>query len=160
MKLYAAYGSNINLEQMAHRCPDAVVVGKGYLHNYELAFQGTHGYGVATVKPRRGRRVPILLWSISEKDEQALDIYEGWPRLYRKEVLRFSITQWLDGNTITLDSKLDAMIYIMNYGEIRRPSSSYYSIILTGYRTIGFSRRYLDNAYKFALNGVWDNFSS
>ncbi len=26
-KLYFAYGSNINLEQMAFRCPEATVVG-------------------------------------------------------------------------------------------------------------------------------------
>ena len=149
MKLYAAYGSNINLEQMAHRCPDAVVVGKGYLHNYELAFQGTHGYGVATVKPRRGRRVPILLWSISEKDEQALDIYEGWPRLYRKETLQFSITHWMETQTSegrSLSGIVQAMAYIMNYGDFCIPSSSYYQCIFQGYQSVGFHKRYLENA--------------
>ena len=36
--LYFAYGSNIDLEQMARRCPAAQVVGPGILENYELAF--------------------------------------------------------------------------------------------------------------------------
>lgn len=29
--LYLAYGSNLNLEQMRYRCPDAKVVGYTYL---------------------------------------------------------------------------------------------------------------------------------
>ena len=31
MKYYVAYGSNLNREQMAHRCPEAKLVGKGHL---------------------------------------------------------------------------------------------------------------------------------
>ena len=34
--LYFAYGSNINLRQMAVRCPDAQVVEPAVLENYEL----------------------------------------------------------------------------------------------------------------------------
>lgn len=33
-RLYFAYGSNINLDQMACRCPDAQVVGPVTLENY------------------------------------------------------------------------------------------------------------------------------
>jgi len=43
-RLYIAYGSNLNLKQMAHRCPTAKVVGTAMLHNWRLAF-----YSVATV---------------------------------------------------------------------------------------------------------------
>ena len=39
-RLYMAYGSNMNLEQMADRCRTAEVVGKGILKNYELLFRG------------------------------------------------------------------------------------------------------------------------
>ena len=35
-RLYIAYGSNINLEQMAYRCPNSKVVGKEMLKGYEL----------------------------------------------------------------------------------------------------------------------------
>ena len=48
-KLYIAYGSNLNLEQMAHRCPTAKVAGTAMLHNWRLAF-----YSVATVERYRG----------------------------------------------------------------------------------------------------------
>ena len=46
--LYFAYGSNINLDQMAFRCPDATVIGPVTLENYELLFRGNgDGFGVA-----------------------------------------------------------------------------------------------------------------
>lgn len=51
--LYFAYGSNINLEQMEHRCPDAQLVGPVTLQNYELQFRGS---GFATVSQERQRR--------------------------------------------------------------------------------------------------------
>ena len=34
--LYFAYGSNINLDQMAYRCPSAQVVAPVVLDNYKL----------------------------------------------------------------------------------------------------------------------------
>ena len=37
--LYAAYGSNINLEQMAYRCPNSTVAGAAMLKGYELQFR-------------------------------------------------------------------------------------------------------------------------
>ena len=53
--LYFAYGSNINLNQMAVRCPDAKVVEPAVLENYELLFRGNaHGYGVATIRFKSG----------------------------------------------------------------------------------------------------------
>ena len=35
-QLYIAYGSNINLEQMAYRCPHSKVVGTSEIKDYEL----------------------------------------------------------------------------------------------------------------------------
>ena len=51
--MYFAYGSNINLDQMAYRCPAAQVVGPVVLEGYELLFRGNaSGNGVATIKPK------------------------------------------------------------------------------------------------------------
>lgn len=36
--LYCAYGSNMNLDQMAYRCPKSKVVGNGKLYGWELVF--------------------------------------------------------------------------------------------------------------------------
>lgn len=38
--LYLAYGSNLNLEQMAYRCPTAKPVGQVVLKDYQLLFRG------------------------------------------------------------------------------------------------------------------------
>ena len=51
-KLYFAYGSNMNLNQMAFRCPDAEVVESVRLEGYRLAFRTNGGgNGVATILP-------------------------------------------------------------------------------------------------------------
>ena len=127
--LYLAYGSNLNLEQMAGRCPTAKVAGAAMLEDYQLLFRGRHSNAVATVEQQEGSNVPVLLWKITSTDEASLDHYEGWPYLYRKETV-----------SVTLDGKeVDAMAYIMNEGRpLGKPSCDYYSIILQGYRSAGF----------------------
>ena len=76
-ELYFAYGSNLNLGQMAVRCPQAGVVGKAVLEGYELAFRR----GVLTILPKEGGRVNGLLWRVNAWDELTLDRYEGYPHL-------------------------------------------------------------------------------
>lgn len=76
-RLYIAYGSNLNLEQMKHRCPTAEVVGTTVLHNWQLMFRGDNYGAVATIERRRGSKVPVLVWRIQPRDEAALDRYEG-----------------------------------------------------------------------------------
>ena len=69
--LYFAYGSNLDLEQMAQRCPDAEIVGPVRLENYELRFRGS---GFATVAPKKGSTVHGLVWKITPNCEQSLDM--------------------------------------------------------------------------------------
>ena len=55
---YFAYGSNMNLDQMAYRCPAAFVVENVKLDGYRLTFCGRgKGSGVATILPEEGSRV-------------------------------------------------------------------------------------------------------
>lgn len=87
-KLYFAYGSNMNLEQMEFRCPDAEVVGNVQLKDYRLAFCGQpSGCGVATILPEKGSIVDGVLWKITPSCEVSLDRYEGYPHLYGKETI-------------------------------------------------------------------------
>ena len=79
--LYFAYGSNLDLEQMAQRCPDAEIVGPVRLENYELRFRGS---GFATVAPKKGSVVYGLVWKITPNCEQSLDRYEGYPRVIQR----------------------------------------------------------------------------
>ena len=67
MKYYVAYGSNLNREQMAHRCPEAKLVGTGMLSNYEMVFRGNKSNAVATVEPKKGMEVPVGIWEISAR---------------------------------------------------------------------------------------------
>lgn len=128
-KLYIAYGSNLNLEQMANRCPTAKAVGESKINNYRLLFRGAHAGAVATIEPYKGDSVPVLIWEITPTDEAALDRYEGWPYLYRKETLKVR----LGGKYVS------AMVYIMNEGRpLGQPSCYYYSTILDGYKSAGF----------------------
>ena len=53
-RLYIAYGSNLNLEQMARRCPTAKVIGAGEIRDHELLFRGYPKSAVATVEPKKG----------------------------------------------------------------------------------------------------------
>ena len=79
--LYFAYGSNLNLDQMARRCPDAEPVGRVRLDGYRLAFRRTGG-GYLTILPDKGNHVDGLLWKVSAQDEQALNhlqpMLEAW----------------------------------------------------------------------------------
>lgn len=141
-KLYLAYGSNLNLPQMAVRCPGAAVVGKSELKDYELLFRGSRRNAVATLEPKEGSSVPVLIWEINGRNERELDRYEGYPRLYGK--------QWMD---VLLDGKqMAAMIYLMMPGhEYGIPSEEYADIIWEGYESAGFDTQILeaaiDNAY-------------
>jgi hypothetical protein len=134
---YLAYGSNLNLEQMANRCPTAKMVGTATLENYQLLFRGGHANAVATIQPKQGGSVPVMLWDITLADEIALDRYEGWPFLYRKEKVRVT----LNGKHVT------AMVYIMNEGRpLGTPSCYYYNVILQGYRAAEFDVNILKQA--------------
>ena len=48
-KLYVAYGSNLNREQMRYRCPTAKFVGTGIIEGYELQFKGALHGACATI---------------------------------------------------------------------------------------------------------------
>lgn len=139
--LYIAYGSNLNLPQMAFRCPTAKVVGKSELKDYELLFRGGRRGAVATVEPKEGGSVPVLLWKIRQTDEAALDRYEGYPRLYDKQMMDVE----LDGKTVS------AMVYIMTPGhEFGIPSDYYAEVIREGYEWAGFDTQVLDDAIDHA----------
>ena len=137
-RLYIAYGSNINLEQMANRCPNSKVVGKEMLKDYELEFRG-----VATIVPNDKSEVPVLIWEIDGRDEYSLDRYEGFPNLYRKELFEIEV----DGE------KKECMAYLMNNGHISPPTSYYYSVINQGYEANGMDKSYLRAALERSVYG-------
>ena len=124
-KIYAAYGSNMNLKQMQKRCPKAKVIGKGELHGYKLTFRGKQA-GVANVERCSEASVPIVLWEITKECERELDRYEGYPRLYEKELVTIK----------TAAGERTAMLYVMakQYESMPSlPSDYYFEVIRQGY---------------------------
>lgn len=137
-RLYIAYGSNLNLEQMSRRCPTAKVVGAAELKDWRLWFRGGTHSAVATIERERGFTVPVLVWRIQPRDELALDRYEGFPFLYRKEILQLAVN----------GRQVSAMAYIMNeagqpYGI---PYAGYLSIVRKGYESANFDTSILYDA--------------
>jgi gamma-glutamylcyclotransferase (GGCT)/AIG2-like uncharacterized protein YtfP len=128
---YIAYGSNLNLKQMARRCPTATVVGTGWVPNYQLTFRG-----VATLEPMEGARTPVGVWEIDKRAEAALDIYEGYPHLYRKEMVKVECNGEI----------MECMVYLMNTGKPSLPNMYYYNTIQEGYRDVGLDEGYLIGA--------------
>jgi len=125
-KIYAAYGSNMNIEQMSKRCPKAILLGTGKLKNYRLTFRGS-GRGVANIEKQVGSSVSVVLWELTKECEKSLDIYEGYPRLYVKKEVEVMTAQV---------EKVNAMAYVMSkeYENMpAQPTKYYLDIIWNGY---------------------------
>ncbi len=140
---YIAYGSNLNVEQMKYRCPESTILCKGVIKDYRLLFKGSKTGNYLTIEPCEGAEVPVVLWEVTERCEHNLDMYEGWPRFYRKETLPVE----------TEDGVIsDAFAYIMNGHELGAPTERYFRTCLTGYNYFGFNPDVLLKAVKDSTN--------
>ena len=83
-RLYIAYGSNLNRQQMAERCPTAKILGTSALSDQRLLFRGPGGGAVATVEGFKGGSVPVLLWEITGRTG-VFGRYEGWRSFTEKK---------------------------------------------------------------------------
>lgn len=81
---YFAYGSNLCVEQMARRCPDAADPRPAVLRNHDWLINQR---GVATVEPFAHTAVHGVIWQISDHDLATLDSAEGVPVRYRRDRL-------------------------------------------------------------------------
>ena len=127
---------------MAYRCPTAKVVGASEIKNFRILFRGAHASAVATIEPFKGGKVPVLVWEVTSSDEAALDRYEGYPYLYRKETFKVKV----EGKIV------QAFVYIMNDGRpLGQPSSYYYTTIREGYKDAAFDLKILKQATKDSI---------
>lgn len=136
-KLYMAYGSNMNQERMMERCPTAKILGSAILKSYRLLFRGENAGAVATIEKQDGGILPVVIWEITPSDEIALDRYEGFPFLYRKEYIKLKFG----------GKQIEALVYILNDGRpLGLPSRYYYEIIKKGYETVKLDIKILNSA--------------
>jgi gamma-glutamylcyclotransferase (GGCT)/AIG2-like uncharacterized protein YtfP len=139
-KLYFAYGMNTNRDEMSYRCPTAVPMGKAILPGYRFEFKS-----FATIVPDTDSSVEGVLWTITDRDEQALDVLEGYPEFY-------------DKRHVTVQQGIDyiAMTYIMNPREKGfGPSDGYYSMVSEGYQQFGLSQQQLLQARSRSNREIW-----
>ena len=142
-KYYLAYGSNLNKEQMAVRCPDAEAVGTARIRDYELLFKGSRTGAYLTIEPKKGKSVPVGVWKVTEEDERKLDFYEGYPNFYYKKELPVVVKR--DGK----NELKNCFIYIMHENRKKGvPTSWYVNVCIQGYYDFGFSPEELVETYR------------
>ena len=132
--MYFAYGSNMDAEQMAYRCPGAVCSGPATLTGYRFIINQR---GYATIHPDASSETPGLLWQITPADEAKLDRYEGYFNGLYDKCFR---TVWdTDGREVSA-----ALVYIDHRNQcIGVPREGYLERILAGGRKHGLPEPYL-----------------
>ena len=123
MALYAAYGTNLDPDQMRERCPHSPSRGAGWLVGWRLTF-GAEDLGwegaLATVVEDPGDQVFVMVYDVPEQDEDALDTWEGADSgLYRKIRVR---VQTLSGDEL-------CWLYILDGYEGGVPSARYLGLM-------------------------------
>ena len=147
--LYVAYGSNLNKDQMAWRCPTAKAVGTNLLIGWRLSFKGSKTGSYLTIEPDPDGEVPVGIWEIDKESERALDAYEGYPVFYRK----VKINVRLNGRN------RKGIVYIMNDGRpYGIPSINYIETCITGYNDFGFDQAVLAEAFDYTCKKVKKTF--
>ena len=135
--LYAAYGSNMDPEQMLLRCPHSPQRGTGWLEGWRLTFGGEDiGWdgALATVVEEPGRRVFVVLYDMFEIDEKELDNWDGVTLgYYRKVKVRVDA---LDGDVL-------AWLYVLNFYEGGLPSARNVGILADAAETAGAPADYV-----------------
>ena len=133
-KLYFAYGSNLNVEQMSVRSPTATPLGAAYFPGWRLVFRGVADIEIGEPEDM----LPVGIWEIGPEDEAALDTYEGVSHgLYRKVMINGMLT------------------YQMNRSGYAGPNNGYFKTILEGYRDFGLDESELYNARDYSEDRAW-----
>lgn len=142
MKYYAAYGSNLNLGQMALRCPGAKPLGTAWLNGWRLLFKGSKTGAYLTIERCEGSKVPVGVWTITDHDEKSLDRYEGYPDYYQKLTVPLKVKL---SNKKT--KEIEALIYKMpDDAKLGIPTKHYLETCLLGYMDFGIRPEHLAEA--------------
>lgn len=153
-RYYIAYGSNLNVQQMRRRCPDARVVGKATLEGYRLLFKGSKTGSYLTIEKAEGYSVPVGVWEVSERDERNLDFYEGYPTFYYKKDIKIQMTGIRTGKTYDRE----CFVYIMHEDhKLGIPSDLYLRVCGEGYRVFDFGLEKLIEAYQHSKEVLYGN---
>lgn len=122
MHIHFSYGSNMDVEAMRRRCPDARAIGKARLPGWAFFIAGS---GYASLGRKRGAVTHGVLWRLGDADVVALDLYEDLAGgLYRKTTLAVD----LNGR------RLPAMVYLTVDARRGRPEPGYQDSVVEAAR--------------------------
>lgn len=142
---YLAYGSNLSIERMRSRCPDAVVVGRTQIPGYRLLFKKSQSGFYATIEQDANCTVPVLVYMISDYDEALLDRCEGYPRHYYKRYFQLPIHTLESGKPKGKMRK--CMVYVLHEDrQLGEPAMEYFNLLHEGYERWGFDASILQKA--------------
>ena len=130
---YFAYGSNLHHFQMKRRCKDSVFLKKINLKDFKLTFRSK--YRAADIEPKKKSIVPGGLFDISKSDERKLDLYEDYPKLYKKYYFKYYGKK------------------VMTYTMVKKspfsyPTERYLNIVKKGYKDCNLDKKTLTVALK------------
>mgnify|MGYP003646605829 CR=1 FL=1 len=134
---YMGYGSNLWLQQIAARCPQADTYGRGRLRGARLAFAK-----VATIIADENVDTLVGIYTLTASDIETLDRREGLGRSYDRYLVTPEVD---DGNAVR------CFTYIRRDATPGAPSDEYFAKLTAGYRDWGFPDRRLRRARERAI---------
>ena len=124
--LYFAYGSNMNLDQMAMRCPGAMLGPVARLTGWKYFINGD---GYAGIEKAEDSEVLGCLWTLQDKHWRALDHYEGVAGGYYERI-ELEVVQVADGQLIK------CWVYLSCNYEYGVPAPKYQQSVVDGARQV------------------------
>ena len=125
---YFAYGSNLHHLQMKRRCKDSIFLKKINLKNFRLTFRSK--FRAADIEPKKKSIVLGGLYEISKNDEKKLDVYEDFPKLYKKYYFLYYGKKVM---TYTMVKK----------STFKFPTDRYLNVVKQGYKDCSLDTKYL-----------------
>ncbi|AMY24596.1 hypothetical protein A3Q41_03305 [Rhodococcoides fascians] len=124
-------------EQMLQRCPHSPLSGTGWLHGWRLTFGGGDiGWegALATIVEDPDSQVFVVLYDVSDEDEESLDRWEGSELgIHRKIRLRIE----------TGGEPVLAWLYVLDAYEGGLPSARYLGVMAEAAEIAGAPAEYV-----------------
>jgi len=147
--LYAAYGSNLDPDQMAARCPHSPLRWTGWIPGWRLTFGGDGFDGaLPTVVEARedDAHVFVAVYDVTPTDETTLDAWESADSgLYSKVRVRVE----------TLDGIETAFVYVLDDFEGGLPSARTLGILADAAEAAGAPDDYLTELRNRPCRSGW-----